>query len=158
MFLTRRPLVTQLLILVGGVVVLTILALGGAAIVVAQRVVGTEITQRVIAQSEITSQLLAPPLATHDQAAVATILQAIVREDSLEQAVLFDPAGAVLHVQSAPGFTDEDPAEADVEFALSAVRAGQTVVQDEPDHLDVATPILVANQPVAVLVGHSPVA
>src|SRR5262249_51339675 len=121
MFLTRRPLVTQLLILVGGIVVVTILALSGAAIVVAQRVVGTETTQRVTAQNEITSQMLASPLANHDAAATTAVLAAIVREDSLEQAVLFDPNGIVLQVQSAPGFSDEDPPEVDAPFALSAL-------------------------------------
>lgn len=112
--------------------------------------------QRLTALSKATGDLITGPLAAHNTADIQRILTAAVHEDGPDRAVVLALDGAIVAVQRSARADEDDVSADDRDFALSALREGQTRSRDDSDNLvDIAVPIAASGQAVGVLLGQS---
>ena len=152
---TRWSLATQLLILVGSVLLLTMTLVLLLAIVQARFVIQDEVTGRNAVLTDAASQLLTVPLASGDRAGVARTLTLVVRDEGLARASVLDAAGTL--VASAGEAAPEDPADLaqDLAFARITLRDSQRRSRSTEEHFDLAVPITRDGRTLGVVVGES---
>jgi len=152
---TRWTLATQLLILVGSVLLLTTALVLLLAIVQARFVIEDDVTGRNAVLTDAASQLLVVPLASGDRAAVERILTLVVRDEGLARASVLDAAGTL--IASSGEAAPEDPADfaQDMAFARAAMHDNQRRSRSTEDHFDLAVPITQDGRILGMVVGES---
>src|SRR5260221_14793371 len=122
---TRWSLATQLLLLVGSVLLLTMTLVLLLAIVQARFVIQDEVTSHNAVLTDAASQLLVAPLGSDDRAGITRTLTLVVRDEGLARATVLDATGTL--VASAGAAAPEDPADfaVDLAFARTALRDSQ---------------------------------
>jgi anti-anti-sigma regulatory factor/HAMP domain-containing protein len=156
MLLARLRLSTQLLILTVGTAIVAIILLAALAVFLTSQALQQEGDQRLTALTEATRDLIAAPLAAQHPADVQQILTAAVREDGLDHAMVLAPSGATIAMQLSPRDDADGVSDDDRDFALGALREGQTRVRNDTDNLvDIAVPITAHGQALGVLLGQS---
>jgi anti-anti-sigma regulatory factor/HAMP domain-containing protein len=155
MRLARWSLATQLLFLVGSVLLLTTALVLFLAIVQARSVIEDDVTRRNAVLTDAASQLLAVPLATSDRAGVERTLTEVVRDEGLDRASVLDAAGTLVATsgEAAP----EDPADFahDLDFARVAMHDNQRRSRSTEEHFDLAVPITQDGRTLGIVVGES---
>src|SRR6266496_384389 len=151
----RWSLATQLLLLVGSVLVLTTTLVLVLAIVQARFIIQDDVTGRNAVLTDAASQLLAAPLATGDRAGVERTLSVVVRDEGLARASVLDAAGTLVAStgEAAPG----DPADfaQDLDFARAALHDSQRRSRSTEEHFDLAVPITQDGRTLGIVVGES---
>jgi anti-anti-sigma factor len=155
MIFARLKLSTQLLMLVIGTVVLAIILLSTLAILLVRDAVHTESNQRILALVQMTGDLLSSPLAAGDQEASERILEAAVREEGLDEALIFAPDGSIVAEQAGESGADDVDTEQGRRLALDALGAREPQILSMTDHVDMTVPIIASDQVIGVLVGRT---
>jgi len=151
----RWSLATQLLLLVGSVLVLTTTLVLVLAIVQARFIIQDDVTGRNAVLTDAASQLLAAPLASSDRAGVERTLSVVVRDEGLARASVLDATGTL--VASTGEAAPEDPADfaQDLDFARAALHDSQRRSRSTEAHFDLAVPITRDGQTLGIVVGES---
>ena len=152
---TRWSLATQLLLLVGSVLLLTMMLGLVFAIVQSRSVVEDVVTEHNAVLTEAASQLLVAPLVNDDRAGVTQTLTLVVRDEGLTRASVLDAAGAL--IASAGEAAPENPADfaEDLAFARTALRDSQRRSRSTEEHFDLVVPITRDGRTLGVVVGES---
>lgn len=155
MAFARLKLATQLLILVSGTALLTIVLVVLLAIFQARAVVQNEIDERVMSLVQTAAELVAPPLAARDMASVDRILKAMVHENALDSAFVFNSMGAVVAEQFDSTMVGQSQSFEDTRFAIDVLRDGQPRSRYDASHIEIAVPIVLDGRVLGVIEGQS---
>ncbi len=156
MSITRWRLSTQLLIVLIGMPVLTIIPLLLLVGSLANRVVQAEGTERLGALAETAADLVGESLAERDIPAMNRILAATVREEGLSRVAVLMPDGSLIAEQLDEHAIQMPLSEGARGFAGEVFRTGEPHVHNDIDNqVAIAVPITVDDQVVGVLLGQA---